>query len=614
MKDLLSRLRRRSVLGFTLIFVLSTMVALGATFLLPSKTSQAVTGAGFTTVNEAVDGTGHCLNGNPAVNCNIYDGKQYVWLNGGPSVAYVGDGTYFFAVLVPGGQADPNDGAAKNLSDDFDTHDNRTFSVSGGVVSYSGTHDFDSNKIRLMPYADTTNPGGVYILAICSLADGYPVNPSDCKYDAFKVQSGEVQHGLPLTISKDANGAYKNTFTWTLTKDVDKTLVKQVGGNVTFTYTVKVTHDGGTISDVKVNGTISVFNPNVDSNNNTVTVTIDGVTDQLSDGTNCTVTNGGSQTLTQFQTDFAYTCSLSALPQGQLDNKATVSWSQQLLDNGALLDAGSADFTFTSITFTGNQIDECVNVTDSYAGSLGTACVGGANPTTFTYSRTVTVPQFDCVSYTNTATFTTNDTGATGSASQTVTVCGPAKTGALTMGFWQNMNGQSIIKNGASTAAVCNSGTWLRQYAPFQDLSATASCNQVATYVYNVIKAATCTSTSNTCNSMLKAQMLATALDVYFSDPALGGNKIGAPAPIGGVSIDLTMICAPILAGPSCGSYVNVSSAFGGATSLTVSGMLSYAASQSNVGGSVWYGQVKATQVLAKDAFDAINNQVAFGP
>jgi hypothetical protein len=37
-------------------------------------------------------------------------------------------------------------------------------------------------------------------------------------------------------------------------------------------------------------------------------------------------------------------------------------------------------------------------------------------------------------------------------------VCGPAKTGALTMGFWQNKNGQGIITGGASTDGVCNSG------------------------------------------------------------------------------------------------------------------------------------------------------------
>jgi hypothetical protein len=62
------------------------------------------------------------------------------------------------------------------------------------------------------------------------------------------------------------------------------------------------------------------------------------------------------------------------------------------------------------------------------------------------------------------------------------------------------------------------------------------------------------------------------------------------------------------------GNYENASSAFGGASALTVSQMLAYAASQSNMGGSTWYANVKATEVLAKDAFDAINNGVAFSP
>src|SRR5437764_5653947 len=108
----------------------------------PAGANTAVNGAAFTTVNESVDGPDHCKNGNPNVNCNIYDGKEFVWLNGGPSVAYVGDGPYFFAVLDPGGQADPNDGSAKNLSSPNDAYTNRTFSVSGGTVSYSGLHDF----------------------------------------------------------------------------------------------------------------------------------------------------------------------------------------------------------------------------------------------------------------------------------------------------------------------------------------------------------------------------------------------------------------------------------------------------------------------------------------
>jgi hypothetical protein len=191
------------------------------------------------------------------------------------------------------------------------------------------------------------------------------------------------------------------------------------------------------------------------------------------------------------------------------------------------------------------------------------------------------------------------------------------------MGFWQNKNGQGIIAGQAKTG-TCPSATWLRQFHPFSDLSSTSTCAQVATYVYNVIKAATCTSTTKTCNAMLKSQMLATALDVYFSDPALGGNKIGAfnglgskQAPIGSVTIELTQICQMIdgSGGGSCsGAYENVSSAFGGATGMTVLAMLTYQNTADPLadGGASWYGQVKATQVLAKDAFDAINNGVVF--
>jgi hypothetical protein len=116
-------------------------------------------------------------------------------------------------------------------------------------------------------------------------------------------------------------------------------------------------------------------------------------------------------------------------------------------------------------------------------------------------------------------------------------------------------------------------------------------------------------------NAMLKPQMLATALDVYFSDPALGGNKIKALSPIGGVIIDLTMVCQMIdSSGGSAtcsGTSENASSAFGGASCMTVLQMLTYAGSQSNAGGSFWYANVKSTQQLAKDAFDAINNRVA---
>lgn len=190
-------------------------------------TAFAVSGAAFTTFNPWVDGDFKDICKNSLINCNIYGSKPDVWLNGGPAANGLGpDGEYFFAVLVPGGQPDPNDGGAKNLSDDFDFYTNRTFTVTDGEVSfYGGSHDQDSGDtldpsrpfcasrrgcapdgnppfIRLYPYADTWNPGGVYILAICSLAEGYPVEPRDCKYDAFKVKEGPVTYSFMLMGSK----------------------------------------------------------------------------------------------------------------------------------------------------------------------------------------------------------------------------------------------------------------------------------------------------------------------------------------------------------------------------------------------------------------------------
>ena len=296
--------------------------------------------------------------------------------------------------------------------------------------------------------------------------------------------------------------------------------------------------DAGTASDWVVSGNILVSNPN-----DFFDLTGVNVSDAVNNGGTCTVTGGSNVTVPKSSSvTLAYTCTYAAAPSANAGtNTATAAWDQAAFSTPSGSASGSANFQFGIGPTPPNPslIDNCVSVTDTFNGvttALGTTCASQ----TFSYARTIAIPQYGCLSYPNTATFTTNTTSTTGSASQTVTVCGPAKTGALTIGFWQNKNGQDIIKTGAATAGVCNSATWLRQFAPFQDLSATASCSTVATYVFNVIKAAVCTSTTGTCNSMLKAQMLATALNVYFSDLALGGNKIGAPAPIGGLAIDLT--------------------------------------------------------------------------
>jgi hypothetical protein len=217
------------------------------------------------------------------------------------------------------------------------------------------------------------------------------------------------------------------------------------------------------------------------------------------------------------------------------------------------------------------------------------------------------MPAFDCTAHTNTAQAVEADSGATRSDSATVTLCGPARTGARTIGFWQNKNGQDIILTSPSVSGVCTLGSWLRTYAPFADLNAGTSCRAVASWVTNVIKAANASGASM--NAMLKAQMLATALDVWFTSAA-GGNKLGAPSPLGDRSIDLTLVCRLSMAGV-CGAMQDVSSAFGGSPK-TVTQMLDHASSQYDPATKAWYGNVKATQELAKNAFDAINNEKVF--
>ncbi len=217
-----------------------------------------------------------------------------------------------------------------------------------------------------------------------------------------------------------------------------------------------------------------------------------------------------------------------------------------------------------------------------------------------------------CVDYPNTASVA----GTGQSASASVEACGAAPTGAERMYFWHGSKGLSVVNHGASVGGVCSSATWLRQYAPFQDLSPTATCAQTSTYVKTTIHAGT-----GSVRAMLKAQMLGTALDVYFSDPALGGNVIGAPTPLGGVGVDLTKVCqvTDTATTSTCGAvFTNTVTdglgAFGGAPTLTVSQLLQYASDQSNVGGSIWYGNAGAVQTDAKNTFDSVDIQVVFSP
>ncbi len=144
-----------------LITLLSVLV-MGA----PPAAAHAPSGAIFTTLP---DGS--------AVNFNIYDSKDDVYLDGGPGIqapqtaAGLDDGTYVFQVTDPSG---------KNLLS-LDEARCRQFTVSNGVIDgvvatgceHATGFDVDHGAVtvQLMPYADTPNPGGVYKVWVTEVGD-----------------------------------------------------------------------------------------------------------------------------------------------------------------------------------------------------------------------------------------------------------------------------------------------------------------------------------------------------------------------------------------------------------------------------------------------------------
>jgi hypothetical protein len=470
-----------------------------------------------------------------------------------------------------------------------------TFGGTLGTASYTDTNPITFN------YSHTfTDPAGT-----CTTHDNTATFKTDTNgTTGSDSKTVKVCVGADLKVSKTAVA----TFNSAITKNVDNTLVEQAGGSITFNYTVKVTTSGWTVS-----GGITVTNPN-----NWEAITAN-VADLLSDsGGSCVVTGGSNASIpASSSVTLPYVCTFAAVPAaGSGINTAMATWNAAAFFTPDGSASGTAGYAFTTLT-----------VTDTYKGALGTVTIPPGLGT-FTYSRTVTVAPGTCQNFDNTATIVETNQ----SASKTVTACN-TNTGALTMGFWQNKNGQGIITGFCGGTSGVSLNTFLRQFNPFQDLSATATCSQDASYVTGIVKAAACTSSSNTCNAMLRAQMLATALDVYFSDPTLGGNRIGAfnglggstPA-LGGVAIDLSKVCAMIdgSGGGSCsGVTEDARPEFGiapPALGTTVALMLLYSDFLSGVNGSpvagsttgsTWYNNIKARQVIAKDAFDAINNQKA---
>lgn len=310
-----------------------------------------------------------------------------------------------------------------------------TMTTDGVYVTWSSTLGMDAVVVKGGPNANAY----VYEPPAESLGDSglaSPMNPNTG--DPFGVSHVDFCYDYEVVVTKGASTALTRTWGWDIDKSADQTeLTLSAGQSFFVNYEVSLGATA-TDSDWAVSGTITIANPAP------VAATVTGLTDVISllgeadvaATVDCPVA---------FPSDIAslgtLECTYSAsLPDGSTRlNTATATTTGSV---GG--DSGTADVAFSAATVT--EVDECVDVSDSLGGTLGTVCAADL-PTTFSYALDVSehlVPSADpyaaCGDYTvtNIADFLAGDTGATGQATWTVDVSIPCYGGCtLTQGYWK---------------------------------------------------------------------------------------------------------------------------------------------------------------------------------
>lgn len=274
-----------------------------------------------------------------------------------------------------------------------------------------------------------------------------------------------------LSVTKDADTELTRTWDWTIDKSADQSdLLLSDGQLFTVNYEVEVDASSAD-SGWAVSGSISVANPAP------IDATINGVGDVISGAINASVDCGVT---------FPYilvaggtlNCTYSAdLPDGA-DRTNTATATLQNTPSGTTDFTGTAAVSFADADVT--EIDECIDVTDTNVGVLGTVCAADA-PRTFNYSLDFGAHadadvQLLCGDneHTNIASFVTNDTGSTGSDNWVVSATIACDFGCtLTQGYWKTHSefGPAPyddtwmqLSNGASTLFFSSGQTWYQVF------------------------------------------------------------------------------------------------------------------------------------------------------
>ncbi len=264
-----------------------------------------------------------------------------------------------------------------------------------------------------------------------------------------------VCNPLTLTGTKTATPSFTRTYDWAVLKEVrvspdgawqdDTATFTGDTFSHDFDYRLTVSRDGSVDSAWKMTGTITVTNPNTDSDIAPITATVSepgtigGATatcviddnDPLTPNTSSASVTVASGT----HVDLAYVCNLSGAPQAGSSNVATIAWGQA---QGQSTNATSSPVTFSTPT---TKVNDSVTVRDDVA------TISMADDKTFgplTWAEASSPVVYGPYTLTHTATKTGCD--AANNATNTATVYG---------------DGNAVLDTDQATAAICpNPGAW----------------------------------------------------------------------------------------------------------------------------------------------------------
>ncbi len=281
-------------------------------------------------------------------------------------------------------------------------------------------------------------PNVDYTVREIAAPEGYLLPPAGCDAadDTDRCTTKSVGSGGTVTFSfkdkrkydapevtKTAVATYNAKYTWDIEKAVKNpngtfgasaTQNVPEGTGATFDYQVTLTEKDEIKSGWRVAGSVSVKNPN----QLPMTVTL---TDELSDGTECTFPNVSDVSGTEGQqvslpanatTEYAYTCSPGANPSDGT-NTAKVQWSKAAYPQGqADVDAtnpgtGTATFDKAYSYKVQTETKKTVTVTDTqhqWSPAWSRTWSQSGKSETRTYSKTFTGTPGTCTTYDNTAT------------------------------------------------------------------------------------------------------------------------------------------------------------------------------------------------------------------